>query len=214
MHGSGRITHFCGLGPGRCWFGFAWLLRQRRQDDRHGLSFHEGRPLDGSHVLQIGDDLLQDFATKIGMGNLSTTEYDRDLHLIPVIQEFGDGAGLELQIVVIDLWPQAHSLELRELLVALGLALLASLLILELAIVKYATHRRYSPWRHFHQVHSRVTCLPQCVVYSHNALLLAFRPDEAHLAGTNALVDAVLFTDELSPPVRFPRHLQRAGILA
>ena len=155
-------------------------------------------------ILQASNNLFQNRPPQISMCDLSPTENDRDLDFVAVIKELSDGARLEFQVVVIDLRPQAHALELGDLLILLGFPLLLCLLILELAVIKDTADRGNGRRSNFHQIHAGFARLAQCIINSHDAQLLTFWPDEAYISGTDAFVDAKLFTDARSPRCIFP----------
>jgi len=68
-------------------------------------------------------------------GHLTPPEHDRDLHLVPRLEELTGVVHLEPVVVTLDLGTHLDLLELRLVLLLLGLALAPVLLVLELAVV-------------------------------------------------------------------------------
>jgi hypothetical protein len=97
--------------------------------------------------------------------------------------------------VDVDLDGQPHLLEGLRLLLLLLLPLALVELVLVLAVVEDPTHRRDRRGRNLHQVEPLLLGQGECLGGGHDAQLLPFVVDDAHLADADHLVDAEVSCD-------------------
>ncbi len=79
--------------------------------------------------------LIEKRLPQIGVGHFATAEQDRKLDFIPGVEELGRLSSLGLEVVVVDLRPDADLFQLDDVLVTTRLALLAALLVPVLAVI-------------------------------------------------------------------------------
>jgi hypothetical protein len=145
------------------------------------------------HVAGLGHVLghpLQQPVPQLGPGLLTTTEHDRDLHLVPGLEEALDVALLGLVVVVVDLRPELLLLDLDVGLVPPSLARLHRRLVLELAVVHELDDRRPGVGGHLDQVQVGLLGQPEGVLDADDAHLLAVGSDQPDLGNADAVVDA------------------------
>jgi hypothetical protein len=133
------------------------------------------------------------------VGQLPTAEQDGDLHLVAVFEELLGSLGLRVEVVLADLRPQPNLLELDDLLVLAGLALLLRLLILEAAIVEQPTDGRDAVGGDFDEIQIQLAGSLERLEGRENPQLLAVCTNQPNLTSANALVDAKVFANERTP---------------
>lgn len=136
--------------------------------------------------------LVEQALANIRVGHFPAAEEDGEFHLMAGIEKFRGLPPLRLQIVVINLWPDAHFFQLNDVLMAARLALLPALLVTELAVVHQTTDGRHGVWRNFDQIKPALTRHLQRIERGNDANLLAVLVDEPDLANPDTLVDASL----------------------
>jgi MYXO-CTERM domain-containing protein len=112
-----------------------------------------------------------------------------ELHTVTALDETASLRDLGLQIVRIGLWTERDRLELDPR--RLGLRGLLRRFVSELAVVHDLTDRRHGTGRHFHQVKPLLSGKVTTFIRSHNAQLLAFRPDHTDLRHTDLAIHTV-----------------------
>src|SRR5262245_52440410 len=158
------------------------------------------------HLRQLGDvgrQALQQAPAELGVRHLATTEHDRDLDLVTLLEEPHDVTLLGLVVVRVDLGPHLHFLEAHEVLLAARFLGLDRLLVLELGVVHDLADRRALERRDLDQVQVLLRRDPRGLGDAHDPELLAGGADDPDLRGPDALVDPRLNADAASllPPV-------------
>src|SRR5207253_509605 len=72
-------------------------------DHVHLTSFKKRLALDDAVLLQLVSDLKEQDATAVRVRQLAAAEPDGDLELVAVVEEFGRGADLRVDVVIVDL---------------------------------------------------------------------------------------------------------------
>src|ERR1700693_1475458 len=109
---------FCvlSLGTGRALLGGA--LPSRREDHEQVLALEEGRTLDDRERLRVVRDPVEDPSGDVLVDHLAAPEHDRHLYLLSCFEELLQTFELGLEIVLRNLWPELHLLQLRDVLLA------------------------------------------------------------------------------------------------
>src|SRR5436190_21099074 len=102
------------------------LLRHRLNDDQ---------------LSEIRDETIEDLATQIRVRHLAPAEHDRDLHLVPRLEEARDMSLLRGVVVWIDLRAELDLFQPGARLLLARFLLADVSLVLELAVIHDPTHR-------------------------------------------------------------------------
>ena len=124
------------------------------------------------------------------MSHLASAKHDDESDLVAFFEEAPDVLHLEVHVVLVGLRPELDLLRLEGRHALLLLLLLLRLFVLELAVVHDPAHRRNGSWRDLDEIEALVLGDAQRLIRRHDAELLAF-VDDAHLLGTDALVDTM-----------------------
>src|SRR5690606_21808976 len=135
------------------------------------------------------------YTTLFRSGLLATTEHDRDLDLVALLEEPDDVTLLGVVVVRVDLRPELHLLDDRVRLVLARLTGLHGRLVLELPVVHELAHGRTGVRRDLDQVQVVLLRKLQCLGQRDDAHLLATGTDKSHLGNANPVVDAGLGAD-------------------
>ena len=165
------------------------LLGLRHDDGRDRATFLTRRRFHDRHVGQLGQDAPHQFVADFGVRHLAAAERDRELHLVASVQEVARMGHLEIVIMVVDLGAHLHFFELHLVLLLLGFARPAVLLVLEFPVVHDPAHRRSCRGRNFDQV--EIAGLRECQGFARgeHTDLLPVVPDYPDLRDANAIVD-------------------------
>jgi len=134
----------------------------RLEDHRHPPAFHLRVALDLAHQPERILDLFEDIAAQLQVSHLAAAELQRELHLVPFLQELAGVVDLDHQVVIADL--DRLELQFFELTAAVGsagLVFLLLLLIAPLAVVHDLTDRRAGVGGDFHQVKPKFAGAPK-----------------------------------------------------
>jgi len=170
----------------------ACLGLDRRHEHDHGPAFHARRLLDSAVRPELIGKLVQQSLTNIRMRHLSTTEQDSELDLIASVEEPRRLSPLRLQVVVVDLRPDAHLFQLDNVLIAARLTIFPALLIAKFAVIHQSTDGRNGIRRNLDQIEAPLTRHLERVERQNDANLPALLIDEPNLAEPDALIDAGL----------------------
>ena len=149
------------------------------------------------------------------MEDLTATEHDRDLDLVALLEELGHLAGLGVEVAGPDLGPVLHLLD--PYVDGLALRLLGPLRLVELVLAEIhdAADGRVGPGGHLDEVEVEVAGDGQRLGQELDAELLPIGIDQAHLAGTDAVIDARIGGGagcySTSLPVSWPRTAAADG---
>ena len=145
-------------------------------------------------------ELIEQSLAQVRVGHLAAAEEDGELDLVPGVEELRGLSSLGLQVVVVDLRPDADFFQLDDVLMLAGLALLAALFVAVLAVVHEPADRRHGIWRNLDQVEPALARHLERIECRDDAHLLAVFIDEPDLADPDALVDAGLNGSGYSVP--------------
>ncbi len=189
----GRGLRGCGLVAVGL-LGRSLALAGRGLDGRHHhdhvAALLVGALLDRAELGELVRDLAQQYLAALGVRHLAPAEHDRDLHLLPLLEEPQDVALLGLVVVRRDLRPQLHLADRHLLLVLARRLLLLLLLVLVLRVVEHAADGRARLGGDLDEVEVPLARILERLVGLHDADLLALLVDQAYLGDTNTLVDA------------------------
>ena len=159
---------------------------------RHVATFEPGLGLDLDVRADHVEDLIEDLRAELRVGHLAPSELQRHLDLVTFVDELVDLADLDVEVAPADLRPELDFLDRHVRRLAPGLLGLLGLLVPELAVVHDPAHRRVGHRGHLDEVEVESPGHLQRLGYGFDAQLIAVRTDEADLAGSDAIVDAVL----------------------
>lgn len=183
-----------GLGLAGLGHGFGLLLvRAQNHDHVPAVLLRVG--LDEAEFLHVRSQTLEQSEAQLRAGLLTTTEHDRDLDLVALLEEPDDVTLLGVIVVRVDLRPELHLLDDRVRLVLARLTGLHGRLVLELPVVHELAHGRTGGRRHLDQVEVVLLCEFQGLGKRNNPDLLAAGTDKSHLGNANPVVDAGLGAD-------------------
>jgi hypothetical protein len=168
------------------------LRLEGRDEHDHRAAFHPRRLFDRAVGAQLLGELIEERPAQVGVRHLAPAEEDRDLHFVPGIEELCRLPSLRLEVVVVDLGPNADLFQLDDVLMTAGLALLAALLVSVLAVVHEPADRRHGIRRYLDQVEPTLARHLERIECRNDADLLAVLIDEPDLADPDTLVDAGL----------------------
>ena len=151
---------------------------------------------------EVRDHAVQDLATQVRVRHLAPAEHDRDLDLVPPVQEPHDVALLGGVVVLVDLGAELDLLQAGPRLLLAGLLLANVAFVLELAVVHDPAHGRIGLRRDFDEVQIQVTGLAQRLAGVDHPDLLAVGPHQAYLGRPDPVVYARIGRDPASPPGR------------
>ena len=163
------------------------LLGHNRGD--HSLLLLRGGRFQLADFEQLGDDLIHDLAAFVDVREFATTEDDRDLHLVFVLEKAQRLLDLEFDIVVAGFRAQPNFFQLGMM---GGVSRFLVLLILELAVVHDAADRWPIVGRNFYQVQVRFARFGECGIDGHDAQLSPIGSNHTYGRDSNLLVDASL----------------------
>ena len=165
-----------------------WLLVRSQHHD-HVAAILLRRAFHESQLGDIGGQPLQQTEPEVGTGLLPTTEHDRDLDLVPGVEESYDVTLFGLVVVRIDLRPELHFFDDRQDLVSPGLPGLLRALVLELSVV----HELADGWAGVRSDLDKIEIgfLRQSQGFAdrNNADLLTLGSDEANLGNADPVVN-------------------------
>jgi len=169
-----------------------YLRLERRHEHGHGPAFHPRRLLDRAMWTELIGELIEQGFAQIRMGHLAATEENGQLDLVSSVEELRGLATLRLEVMVVDLGPDADLFQLDNVLMAAGLALFAALLVSKLAVV----HEPADGWHrigcHFDQIEPPLARHLERIKRWDDTDLLAILIDQPDLADPDALIDACL----------------------
>ena len=159
------------------------------QDHRHVAPVELGVDLDPSHVGDVGGHLVEDALAQLGVLHLPASEHDGHLDLVSLTQELLDLLGLGVEVAVPDLGPVLHLLDHDVGALATGFLGPLGGLVLVLAVVHDPTDRRVGLVGHLDQIELELAGHGQRLGQRSDADLLPVGRHQAHLAGSDPIVD-------------------------
>lgn len=173
-----------------CFQGVGSLVRS--EDQRHIASFEPSFVLDFCHRADRFDDTVENPGSQLGMGHLSPSELQGDLHLVALLEELDEVPDLRVEVTFTDLGSELDLLDrdIRGLLARLfGLL---GLLVPELAVIHDPADRRVRHRCHFDEIEIETAGQFQRVWNRCYTQLVAIGPDEADLSRPDPIIDPVL----------------------
>src|SRR5215210_9472526 len=178
---------------------FGFFLRGH--DHHHVAPVQIRLALDAPEVVEVGSEAPEESLSEFRMLDLTSAEHYGDLHLVAAAQEALDVAALGVEVVVADLGPELYLPHVDvDLLFAGGLAGLL-LLVLVLAVVHEASHRRIRVRGDLNEVKVHpLGCVHRLadVLYPQ---LLAVGRDQPHGTCPDLTVDPRLFFSRYCEPL-------------
>ena len=144
---------------------------------------------DGELLAEILEKSVKQVAAPFRMGLFAAAEHDRDLDLVPVLEETLDVTLLRVVVVVGDLRTQVDLAYVDLGLVLAGSLLLLLLLVLVLRVIEQPADRRLRICRDLDQIEFRLAGHLPRLVGIDDSHLLAVGADQPHLGHADALVD-------------------------
>ena len=165
---------------------------ERSHEHDHGPAFHSRRLFDDAVRPELIGELIEERFAEIRVGHLAPPKEDRQLDLVSGVEELRGLPAFGLEVMVVDLGPDADLFQLDDVLVAAGLALFATLLVPKLAVVHKPADGRHRIGRHLDQVESTLARHLERVKCWNDPDLLAVLVDQPDLTNPDALVDPCL----------------------
>src|SRR5215471_6319970 len=169
--------------------GLRLRLVQRSEDHEEVAALHDGLALDLRDVLgRVGHPLEQP-STDVLMDHLTAAEHDRHLDLLTLLQERPHASEFGLEVVIRDLGPKLHLLELDDVLPPPLILLPLDRLELVTAVIQQPADRRAGLWCNLDQVDTLLARDPLGRLDAQDAQLVVLIVDQANLVGTDLFVD-------------------------
>jgi hypothetical protein len=124
------------------------------------------------------------------VGHLAAAETKGDFHLVTFLEKAGDGAGLHIIVMGVDIRADLDLFELGRTLLLLGRGFLLALLEAQLAIIEYLDDRSFLSSGDFDQIEPGFPGRVQRRAEGHNTLFVAILVNQQHLCGADFFVDA------------------------
>src|SRR5687768_696589 len=170
----------------------AHLRLERSHEHDHGPALHPGRLFDSAVRTELIGELIEQGFAQIRVGHLAAAKEDGQLDLVSGVEELRGLPTFGFEIVIIDLGPDADLFELDDVLMAAGLALLATLLVSKLAVVHEPADGWHCIGSHLDQIEPPLARHLERVKRGYDTDLLAVLIDQPDLADPDALIDACL----------------------
>src|SRR4029079_12181273 len=156
----------------------------------HVPAFQERWPFHHALLLEDRGRAIKKVTPQVGMAHLTSPELDGDLHAVALVQELPRSSQLGPQVMDVDLDPKPDLLERLRLLLPLRLAFALLQLVLVLAVIEDATHRRYRGGGDLHEVESLLLGQRQGLCGWQDAELLTLIVDDPHLSDADHVIDS------------------------
>ncbi len=151
----------------------------RLKDQSHPATFQLRVSFHLTKQLQLFFDALEQFATKVHVGHLTTSKLQCELDLVAFPQELPRVIDLDLQIVIADLHrPKFQLLQLPRSRAGAAAVFFLLLLVAPFAVIHDAAHRRPGSRGDLDQVHSGFPGHAQRICRRDDAYLFFFFVDE------------------------------------
>ena len=113
-----------------------------RKKHKHIATFQLGRLLNDSYLGARLGEASHGFQSDFGMSHFTSSESDRSLYLIAVLEEFESIVELGIKIVCVDIERKTHFLDINDMLIFSGFLLSLSLFKTVLAVVHNLAYGR------------------------------------------------------------------------
>src|SRR5262249_9233834 len=155
------------------------------QDGEHRSALHRRRAFDHADVGDARGNARDLGSGDLGMRGFATAEPHLDFHLVAVLQKTASGSDAYLQVMLVSPGPQAHLLDLRDMLILLCIASALVLLEAKLANVANSADGRTGTRGDLDQVEPCVFRALQSFLNRHHSDLLAVVIDNANFGSAN-----------------------------
>src|SRR6266700_5214442 len=182
------------------------LLRIRRQDRVQRVAFLSWTKFNDSAIANIFNQPLQNPSSQAGAGHLASTEEDRGLDLVAVVQKTQYVVLLGLVVVIVHVDAEFHFLNCDRLLVLLGFAFLFLLLIQKFPIIHDAANRRLRGGRNLYQIQILFAGHLERFKGRQDSDLLTFIANDANFARPNTIIYADKSLIDTKPPYACKRR--------
>lgn len=172
--------------------GHTRLGLEGRHEHDHGAAFHPGRLFDRAVRTELIGELIEQRLAQIGVGHLAAAKKDGEFHFVPGVEELGRLPPLRLEVVIVDLRPDANFFQFDDMLMTSRLALFPALLVAVLPVVHEPADGWHGIRRHLDQVEPTLARHLKRIECRDDADLLAVLIDQPNLADPDALIDAGL----------------------
>jgi hypothetical protein len=162
----------------------------RRQDRVQRVAFLPGPEFHDGVLFHVFNQTLQNLPSQSGSRHFPTTEKNRRLDLVSVVQEAQHMILFGLVIVVVHIDAELYFLHHDFGLVLLGFAFFLFLLVKKFPVVHDAANGRNGGRRDFHQIQVLLTSQFKRVEGSQNTNLLTLIPDNANFPRPDAVICA------------------------
>ena len=165
---------------------------ERSHEHDHGPALHPWRLFDGAVRTELIGELIEQRFAQIRVGHLAAAKEDGQLDLVSGVEELRGLATFRLEVMVVDLGPDADLFQFDDVLMAAGLALFAALLVPELAVVHEPADGWHRIGSHLDEIEPPLARHLERVKRWNDTDLLAILVDQPDLADPDALIDACL----------------------
>jgi hypothetical protein len=165
---------------------------ERSHEHDHGSALHSRRLFDDAVRPELIGKLIEERFAKIWVGHLAPPEEDGQLDLVSGIEELRGLPTFGLEVMVVDLGPDADLFQLDDVLVASRLTLFAALLVPKLAVVHEPADGWHRIGSHLDEIEPPLARHLKRIECGDNANLLAVLINQPDLADPDALIDAGL----------------------
>jgi hypothetical protein len=165
---------------------------QRSHEHDHGPAFHPRRLFDGAVRTELIGELIEERFAEIRVGHLAAAKEDGQLDLVSGVEELRGLATFRLEVMVVDLGPDADLFQLDNVLMAAGLTLFAALLVSKLPVVHEPADGWHRIGSHLDEIEPPLTRHLKRIESGDNANLLAVLINQPDLADPDALINAGL----------------------
>jgi hypothetical protein len=165
---------------------------ERSHEHDHGPALHPRRLFDRAVRTELIGELIEQRFAQIRVGHLAAAEEDGQLDLVSGVEELRGLPTFGLEVMIIDLRPDADLFQLDNVLVAARLALFAALLVSKLPVVHEPADGWHRVGSHLDEIEPPLARHLQRIECGDNANLLAVLINQPDLADPDALIDAGL----------------------
>lgn len=165
---------------------------ERSHEHDHGPALHSWRLFDDAVRPELIGELIEERFAEIRVGHLAPPKEDRQLDLVSGVEELRGLPAFGLEVMVVDLGPDADLFQLDNVLMAAGLTLFAALLVSKLPVVHEPADGWHRIGSHLDEIEPPLARHLKRIECGDNANLLAVLINQPDLADPDALIDAGL----------------------
>ena len=166
---------------------FAW---QRPDEHDHLAAFHLREVFNAANLFGVFGNAFKQLAAKVLVGHLTAAEPQRDLYLVPIVEELEHVTHLDVIVIGIGVRAELDLFDLDDLLLLARFGFTLLRLILEFAKVHDLAHGRVGIGRNLDQIKSGINSHFHGAIRCHDADVFPIRTDQADFVGADVFVDA------------------------